>query len=117
MLLPLAMFAQIRLQGTVVDDSDGSPLPGVTVTIDGTSKTTVTDFDGQYTITADGKGTVVFTFVGMNTERRSFSSAGTINVRMTEDNKLLDELVVVGYGTMKKSDLTGSVASISADKL
>ena len=117
-VLPLAALAQsIRLQGTVVDDSDGSPLPGVTVTLEGTGKTTATDFDGQFSINADAKGTLVFTYVGMGTERRTFSTSTTINVRMSEDNQMLSELVVVGYGTMRKSDLTGSVASIGADKL
>ena len=116
--LPILATAQtIKIQGTVVDDSDGTPLPGVTVTLEGTSTTTATDFDGQFEITASHKGTLVFTYVGMATERRSFSSSSTINVRMGEDMQVLSELVVVGYGTMRKSDLTGSVASIGADKL
>ncbi|MBP5687086.1 MAG: carboxypeptidase-like regulatory domain-containing protein, partial [Muribaculaceae bacterium] len=117
-LLPLiAMSQTIKIQGTVVDDSDGTPLPGVTVSLEGTSSTTATDYDGQYEITASHKGTLVFTYVGMATERRAFSSSSTINVRMSEDMQELSELVVVGYGTMRKSDLTGSVASIGADKL
>ncbi|MBQ7691237.1 MAG: TonB-dependent receptor [Muribaculaceae bacterium] len=116
--LPLVVTAQsIRIQGTVVDDTDGTPLPGVTVTLEGSGQTTATDYDGQYEIIANGKGTLVFTFVGMTTERRTFTGSTTINVRMTEDTQVLDELVVVGYGTMRKSDLTGSVASIGADKL
>lgn len=66
MLLPMFAFGQgITIQGTVVDDSDGEPMPGVTVTIEGTNKTTATDFDGQYVIKADQAGTLVFTFVGM----------------------------------------------------
>lgn len=118
MLLPLLAHAQgITIQGTVVDDSDGEPMPGVTVTIEGTNKTTATDFDGQYVIKADKAGTLVFTFVGMTPEKRSFNGSTTINVRMTDDARVLDEVVVVGYGTMRKSDLTGSVSSISADKL
>ena len=118
MLLPLLAHAQgITIQGTVVDDSDGEPMPGVTVTIEGTNKTTATDFDGQYVIKADKAGTLVFTFVGMTPERRSFTGSTTINVRMSEDARVLNEVVVVGYGTMRKSDLTGSVSSISADKL
>ena len=117
LLLPISVAAQVKIQGTVVDDSDGEPLPGVTVTLEGTSKATVTDFDGQYVFTTDKPGTLVFTFVGMRAEKRTFKGSTTINVRMGEDNQMLNELVVVGYGVMKKSDLTGSVASISADKL
>ena len=118
LLMPSALMAQtMKIQGTVVDDSDGEPLPGVTVTLEGTNKATVTDFDGQYVFTADKPGTLVFSFVGMRAEKRQFTGSTTINVRMGEDNQMLSELVVVGYGVMKKSDLTGSVASISADKL
>ena len=118
LLLPLSLAAQsIKIQGTVVDDSDGTPLPGVTVNLVGTNVSTATDFDGQYEIVTNGKGTLQFSFVGMRTEQRTFSTSSTINVRMGEDTQLLTEVVVVGYGTMRKSDLTGSVASISADKL
>ena len=118
LLLPLLMHGQgITIQGTVIDDSDGTPMPGVTVSVEGTSKTTATDFDGQYVINVDQAGTLVFTFVGMTPERRSFTGSTTINVRMSEDARVLNEVVVVGYGTMRKSDLTGSVSSISADKL
>ncbi|HAP51283.1 MAG TPA: hypothetical protein DCQ56_08725, partial [Porphyromonadaceae bacterium] len=64
--MPSALMAQtMKIQGTVVDDSDGEPLPGVTVTLEGTNKATVTDFDGQYVFTADKPGTLVFSFVGM----------------------------------------------------
>ena len=74
LLLPLLMHGQgITIQGTVIDDSDGTPMPGVTVSVEGTSKTTATDFDGQYVINADGAGTLVFTFVGMTPERRQFT--------------------------------------------
>ena len=118
LLLPLSLAAQsIKIQGTVVDDSDGTPLPGVTVNLVGTNVSTATDFDGQYEIVTNSKGTLQFSFVGMRTEQRTFSTSSTINVRMGEDTQLLTEVVVVGYGTMRKSDLTGSVASISADKL
>ena len=117
-LLPLGMKAQtIKIQGTVVDDNDGTPMPGVTVAVEGGNAVTATDADGQYEILASSRGTLVFSFVGMATEKRTFSSSTTINVRMTEDTQVLNEVVVVGYGTMRKSDLTGSVASISAEKL
>ena len=83
MLLPLSVFGQgITIQGTVIDDSDGTPMTGVTVSVEGTSKTTATDFDGQYVINADGAGTLVFTFVGMTPEKRKFTGSTTINVRM-----------------------------------
>ena len=92
LLLPLTLAAQsIKIQGTVVDDSDGTPLPGVTVNLVGTNVSTATDFDGQYEIVTNGKGTLQFSFVGMRTEQRTFSTSSTINVRMGEDTQLLTE--------------------------
>ncbi|MBR1727207.1 MAG: carboxypeptidase-like regulatory domain-containing protein, partial [Muribaculaceae bacterium] len=70
-------------------------MPGVTVSVEGTSTSTATDFDGQYVIKANESGTLVFSFVGMTPERRSFTASTTINVRMSEDARVLNEVVVV----------------------
>ena len=118
LLLPLTMVAQsIKLQGTVVDDQDGEPLVGVTVMITGTQQATVTDLDGHYALSASKAGTLAFSYIGYKAAQRPFSKSTTINVRMASDSKMLDEVVAIGYGTMKKSDLTGSVATVNTDQM
>lgn len=116
-LAPCAMFAQsYQITGTVTDALDGSPMIGVTVEIQG--KTAVsTDMDGNYTIAAEKGDVLVFTFIGMVSQSVKVENGNRINVSMKEDSVALDEVVVVGYGTMKKKDLTGSVASISGDRI
>lgn len=102
------------VSGTV--SADGQPLPGATVLIKGTSKGTSTDFDGNYSIEADSKSVLVFSYVGYATKEVVVGTQTKINVTLTADNKL-DEVVVIGYGTQRKSDLTGSVSSISSEDI
>jgi len=105
-----------QITGTVTDASDGSTLPGVTVkTQDNTA--TLTDLDGKYSIQANTGDVLSFSFLGMTTQTVKVGSQRTINVALKEDLVALDEVVVVGYGTMKKSDLTGAVARVSGDRL
>jgi TonB-linked SusC/RagA family outer membrane protein len=111
---PAAAPAQIT--GKVTDLS-GAGIPGVTVMVKGTTTGTVTDAEGKYNLdVSDRKGTLVFSFVGYATVERS-AAQNIINVVLSEDIKKLDDVVVVGYGTQKKADLTGSVASVSPEKL
>nr|WP_320021134.1 TonB-dependent receptor [uncultured Draconibacterium sp.] len=118
MLLTLCGFGQnINLQGTVVDDT-GSPIPGVSVTVQETTIGTVTDFDGKFTLEVpQGSKVLVFSFVGMLAQEVEIGSQTTFNVRMKPDVVGLDEVVVVGYGTIKKSDISGSVASVSTEEM
>ncbi|MCE7057949.1 TonB-dependent receptor [Algoriphagus sp. AGSA1] len=107
-------FAEVK--GTVVDQS-GSPLPGVTVLVEGTSIGTVTDMDGNYSIAVEERQVLVFSFIGFSSQRISISNQTIVNVTMMEDDKSLEEVVVVGYGTQRKSDLTGAISSVTAEDL
>jgi len=97
----------------VVKDEAGLTLPGVSVYVKETKQGVTTDFDGKYSITLEGDANLVFTFMGMQTERIAVnSSTGTLDLTMKESANVLDEITVVGYGAQKKSDKTGSVSSI-----
>lgn len=117
LMLPVWVLAQnITVMGTVTDLS-GEPLPGVNVIEQGASKGVVTDIDGKYIIGAKSNGTLSFSYVGYNTKSVKVNGQTTINVQLADDNQLLDEVVVVGYGAMKKSDITGSVVSVNAEDM
>lgn len=116
-MVPCAMYAQsYQISGKVTDAKDGSPMPGVTVQTQ-TKVGVMTDFDGNYTIKANKGDVLTYSFIGMTPQSVKVESDKPINVALQEDNVALEEVVVVGYGTMKKSDLTGSVSSLSADRL
>ena len=101
-----------------VTDSSGSPLPGVTVILKGTTKGTITDIQGNYSLSdVPGNATLVFSFVGMKTEEIPVSGKEQINVTLSEESVGLDEVVAIGYGTMKKRDLTGAIASVGEERL
>ena len=97
----------------VVSDADGS-LPGVSITIQGTTTGVQTDFDGNYTISANQGDVLVYNYLGYKTEQRTVGSEAVINVTMTQDATELDEIVVIGYGSTTVKDATGAVASVKA---
>lgn len=106
----------LTIQGTV-SDAKGS-LPGVSVKLKGTTTGTVTDVNGKYSLTVpDGTGTLVFSFIGFTTQEIAIGNRQTIDVTMAEVPKALNEVVVVGYGTQRRVDLTGSVGSVSSKAL
>lgn len=110
------IHAQKTITGKVTDGS--GPVPGANVVIKGTSIGAVTDFDGNYSINApDGATTLVFSFIGLTTLEESIGNRSEVNVTMSEDAQALSEVVVVGYGTQRKADLTGSVGSIGAAEI
>lgn len=111
-----ALYAQTRTVTGVVR-SDGEVLPGVTVLEKGTNNGTVTDGDGKFSISVSGNATLVISFVGMVPQEIVVGNQASIEVEMVSDATQLSEVVVIGYGTVKKSDLTGSVASITGDDL
>lgn len=114
LILTINLYAQnITLKGVIVDETD-TPLIGATVQVKGTSTGSITDFDGNYTIKANKGAVITFSYIGYKTQEIKFTGQPTVNIKMVPDNQTLDEVVVVGYGTMKRSDLTGSVASIAA---
>jgi TonB-linked SusC/RagA family outer membrane protein len=111
-------FAQNgKVSGKVTDTEKGQPLPGVTVKVQGTNEGTVTDVNGNYSIKAAAGSNLVFSFVGFNAQTVTVGSSNTVNIKLASDNKSLSEVVVVGYGTAKRKDLTGSVASVSAAQI
>lgn len=108
---------QVKISGTIVDMA-GQPLPGVTVLIKGTNLGTVSDFNGEYTIAdVPVEGILVFSFVGMKTQEVQVGRQSVINISMSEDAIGLDEVVAIGYGTQKKINLTGAIATMSSDDL
>ena len=97
----------------VVSDADGS-LPGVSITVKGTTTGVQTDFDGNYTIKAKEGDVLVYNYLGYKTEQRTVGSESVINVTMTQDSTELDEIVVIGYGSTTVKDATGSVTSVTS---
>lgn len=105
----------VTVTGRVVDE-EGSPLPGATVVEEGTNNGVVTDYDGNFTIITDSNSELVVNFIGYS--QKSFSATTEeITIRLLADSDVLEEVVVVGYGTQKREDVTGSVSSISADRI
>jgi TonB-linked SusC/RagA family outer membrane protein len=114
----LTVFAQNKEVSGTVTGADNVPLPGVTVVVQGTTVGVITDLDGkfQFPIPEDSK-TLVFSYIGMKSQKIEIKNQLTFNVILDADMVGLDEVVVVGYGTQKKSDLTGSIVSVKAEDL
>ncbi|MCD7937431.1 MAG: TonB-dependent receptor [Tannerellaceae bacterium] len=118
-LLCLSLTPLWAQQGTItgtVTDTDNFPVIGATVMIKGTTTGTTTDLDGFYSLTASTGDIIVFSYVGMQQQEIRVGTGNVINVKLL-DGELLDEVVVIGYGTVKKSDLTGAVSSVSSKDL
>jgi len=114
MLGPVVFGQQVNVSGTVTDATDGSALPAVNVVVKGTLTGTVTNLNGGYTISAKPTDILVFSFIGYLSQEISVGNMNVINVAMRQDVQKLGEVVVIGYGTVKKSDATGSVSAISS---
>ncbi|MHA8070135.1 SusC/RagA family TonB-linked outer membrane protein [Aquirufa ecclesiirivi] len=109
--------ADITVTGKVTDETN-SGIPGVNVIVKGTTKGVMTDVNGNYKIVvADSKAVLVFSAIGYTQQEITVGNQSAVNINLKPDNKYLDEIVVIGYGTQKKSDLTGSVSSIKTDQL
>lgn len=112
MLCATSAWAQnVQVRG-VVSDETGAPLPGVTILVKGTTTGTTTDIDGQYAISSPSNGVLVFSFIGYTPVERSVGNQSEINISLEPDLSELDEVIVVGYGTAKKSQLTGAISSV-----
>ena len=110
-------YAQKTVTGTV-KDAAGEPMIGVSIIVDGTTIGGVTDFDGNFSIKdVPENGVLKISYIGYKDQKIAVADKSSFNVTMLEDAASLDEIVVVGYGTMKKKDLTGSVASVKTDDL
>lgn len=113
-----ASYAQeITISGTVTSAEDNEPLIGATVAVVGTTTGTITDLDGKYTITADANASLSFSYTGFAPQNVEINGRTVIDMTLTSDVAVLDEVVVVGYGTQKKATLTGSVAAIGGEEL
>ena len=120
-LLLVAAFVQGQersISGTVTSAEDGTTVPGVNIMVKGTSNGTTTDFDGNYTITVDSDASIIsFSYLGFINQDITVGTNTDIDVSLTVDNNQLDEVVIVGYGSVKKSDITGSVSSVKSEEL
>jgi iron complex outermembrane receptor protein len=113
-LIPLLFFGQkVTVKGTVVDEVTKATIPGVTIAIKNSTNAAVSDFDGNYQIVANTGDIAVFSFVGYATVEKKITG-NVLNVSLQEETKTLNEVVVIGYGSAKKKDLTGSVTQVSS---
>ena len=112
-LCPLSLFAQLTVQGTVVDQS-GEPVIGATVVLEGTTIGTVTDFDGNFTLETPADAMITVSYVGYKSQ--TLAVLKQMNIVLSEDSEVLEDVVVIGYGVAKKNDMTGSVTALKPDE-
>ncbi|MGB3144256.1 MAG: TonB-dependent receptor [Maribacter sp.] len=105
------------ISGTVYSAEENVPLPGVNIIVKGTTNGTQSDFDGNYTINASPEDILIFTFIGFKAQQLPVGSKTILDVRMEQSLEALDEVVVVGYGTQRKEDLTGSVSLVDTEEM
>ena len=117
-LMTLGVWAQsLTVRGVVMAQDEPDPVIGANVMIKGTSTGTITDFDGNFDLQANVGDVLVVSYIGYRATEIKVTNAGPLRVTLQPDNVQLQEVVAIGYGTMKKSDLTGAVTSVSADEL
>ena len=110
-LLPLGVFAQSLVSGTVVD-SQNVPIPDVNISIENSQKGTTTDFDGKYSIEVNSGDVLVFSYLGFKSEKITYNNQSEINITLEADEDQLEEVILIGYGSTKKRDVTGSVTKV-----
>ena len=115
-LFPLGAMAQSTIKGTVNDEA-GEPIIGASVKVQGTKTGAVTDFNGNFSVQADANSTLVISYIGYTTATVKVNGRDNIVVSLKEDSQTLSDVVVIGYGVQKKSDLTGAVASLKGDDI
>jgi len=115
--LPSIMNEAKTVTGTITDAADGTPLIGVNVLVRGTGRGTITDLDGYFSLEAEDTDVLVFSYTGYTDLQVSVGNQTTFNLELSQDVAQLDEVVVIGYGTQKKSHLTGSVSKVVNEKL
>jgi iron complex outermembrane receptor protein len=109
------LHAQTSVDGKVTDVDSSDPIAGVNVVVKGTSTGTASDFDGNFSISVSQGDVLVFSYVGYSTQEINYNGQLSLNISMSEDTSKLDEVLLVGYGTVKKEDLTGAADLITAD--
>ena len=115
LMLGLSAFAQVAVNGVVTDAANGEPIIGASILEMGTTNGTITDFDGNFSLNVQPGAKLQISYMGYKTQE--LAAAPNMSVRMGEDSELLDEVVVVGYGVVKKNDATGSVTAIKPDEM
>ena len=115
-LFPMGALAQSIVKGTVSDEA-GEPVIGATVKVQGSNEGAITDFDGNYSVKAASNATLVFSYVGYVTQEVSVGGKSTINITLKEDNTTLNDVVVIGYGTMKKKLVTGATVQVKGEDI
>ena len=117
-LFVLSSYGQkVPISGVVKSAADGSFLVGVTIHLKGTTTGAITDANGAYSLSAENGQTLVFSYIGFKTREIEVKGQNVINVTLTEDTKSVDEVVVIGYGTVKRKDVTGAISSVSSDDI
>ncbi|MBR2165368.1 MAG: SusC/RagA family TonB-linked outer membrane protein [Paludibacteraceae bacterium] len=111
----MTAFAQNTVQGTVLDAANGEPIIGASILEIGTTNGTITDFDGNFVLNVKEGAKLSISYMGYKTQE--LDAKGTLNVKLSEDTEVLDEVVVVGYGVVRKNDATGSVTAIKPDEM
>ena len=114
LFLSVSAFAQIEVKGHV-KDATGEAIIGATVRVDGTQTATVTDFDGNFVLKANQGANITISYVGY--QNATVKAAPSVEVTLVDDETVLQDVVVIGYGSVRKSDATGSVTSVEADQL
>ena len=116
-LVPIWAMAQSRTVKGVVKDAAGEPIIGASVLQKGSTNGIITDLDGNFTLQISGDPVLVVSYVGYVSQEIPTRGKSTLKIVMKEDSKALEEVVVIGYGTARRSDVTGSIASVQSDKL
>lgn len=109
------LVAQTKVTGTVYDGADGSPMPGAQVVVTGTTNGAMTDTNGKFTVSVPQGKTITVSLIGFRSQTINPKGKNNIKITLQEDSKMMDEVVFVGYGTMKKSDISGASVTMSED--
>lgn len=109
--------AQQTITGVVTDKNEGTPIPGATITVKGTSVASLSDLDGKYTLTAPSDATLLVSFFGYQTKEIAINGQSVINIEMVAEEQAIDEVVVIGYGTQKKSLVTGAISKVDGEEI
>ncbi|HET7899429.1 MAG TPA: TonB-dependent receptor plug domain-containing protein, partial [Flavisolibacter sp.] len=117
LMIPFSVFAQTTIKGIITDSRTNSPMADVSVVVKGTGRGTKTNAIGEYSISAKNGETLVFSYAGFQTHEIPVQDQATINYHLQESVSKMDEIVVIGYGTVRKKDLTGAVASVSGKNI
>lgn len=118
LLSPVAMSQSLSVTGSVTDKNNQEPIIGASVLVEGTTNGTITNADGEFTLSGvPSGGTIVVSYIGYTTQRIAVNGKTRLTIALAEDTEMLDEVVVVGYGVQKKVNLTGSVSAVKGDAL